>query len=433
VATWRQADSSTYEKKVFDLRPALYGFADMKIALLHYTFWPDIGGVEQVMRDQAAMLQREGHEVKVISGTGSDSGDFYEVQVLPELAPDFPLNAQVRAVLERGQADQNFNRYRAVLIEVLQKALADVDLTLVHNVFTMHHNLVLTRALHDLATKHRLIAWTHDVAANNSDYALPNPTQAPWKLMRMSHPQVAYVATSGLRAAEIQEHLAPEVAVEVIPNMVDPNRLFALTPELRASYTSLDLPARDFIFLLPASALPRKNLDFPIAVVKQLWSEGRDPLLLITGGSVPNNSSSKRYGDFLRQSLPEDLKGHVVFVSDFFPVTDEILRDLYLLSDCLFYPSRQEGFGLPIIEAASYRLPIWCQDVPAYQALADEKGACLLTNLSKLPEAVAWLEDQATFRQQRLSRRLFDPSVIYRDYFEPLLASFTEAAATEHT
>jgi hypothetical protein len=114
-------------------------------------------------------------------------------------------------------------------------------------------------------------------------------------------------------------------------------------------------------------------------------------------------------------------------------VTDEILRDLYLLSDCLFYPSRQEGFGLPIIEAASYRLPIWCQDVPAYQALADEKGACLLTNLSKLPEAVAWLEDQATFRQQRLSRRLFDPSVIYRDYFEPLLASFTEAAATEHT
>jgi hypothetical protein len=49
--------------------------------------------------------------------------------------------------------------------------------------------------------------------------------------------------------------------------------------------------------------------------------------------------------------------------------------------------------------------------------------AYLLDDLAKLPEAVAWLESQPTFRQQRHCRMLFDPGVIYRNYYEPLLAA----------
>ena len=61
-----------------------------------------------------------------------------------------------------------------------------------------------TRALHDLAPRHKLVAWTHDLTATNSDYALPNPTQPPWNLMRTSSPEVTYVATSKLRADELE-------------------------------------------------------------------------------------------------------------------------------------------------------------------------------------------------------------------------------------
>ena len=51
----------------------------MKIALLHPTFWPQPGGVEHVMRDQANMLVRAGHEVTVITGSGRATGEDYKV------------------------------------------------------------------------------------------------------------------------------------------------------------------------------------------------------------------------------------------------------------------------------------------------------------------------------------------------------------------
>ena len=124
----------------------------------------------------------------------------------------------------------------------------------------------------------------------------------------------------------------------------------------------------------------------------------------------------------MRHSLPEELYDHVKFVSDYFPVRDDTMRDLYLLSDCLFFPSRQEGFGLPVIEAAFHRMPVWCRDIPAFKAL-EGSGSFLLDDLTKLPDAVRWLEGHAPFRQQRRCRRLFDPMIIYSKYYEPLLNS----------
>jgi mannosylglucosylglycerate synthase len=392
----------------------------MKIALLHYSAWPEMGGVENVMRDQANMLAGMGHEVTVLTGAGRDPGDLGNFVLVPELAPDFELNKAVRAVLDRGQSDKRFNEYRAVLLDVLGKALEGIDLTIVHNVFTMHHNLAFTRALHDLATSHRMIAWTHDLTATNSDFALPNPTQPPWNLMRTACPAVTYVATSDLRAAEVKAHIKPATGIQVIPDMVDPMRLFGLAPDMRKALLALEIPWRDFVFFLPARVMVRKNIDFAIEVIKALLKMNRNALLLITGANVPNSPASQHYGAFLRQSLPAELEGHVVFLTDYFPVTDEAMRDLYLLADCLLFPSKQEGFGLPVLEAALHRMPVWCQDIPSYRAL-EGSGSYLLNDLAKLHDAVNWLENQSPFRQQRRCRRLFDPSILYSKFYESLL------------
>jgi len=392
----------------------------MKVALLHYSTWPDMGGVENVVRDQANMLVRAGHEVKVLTGAGLNTGEGFEFVLLPELAPDFELNKSVRAVLDRGQSDQNFAKYRSALMEALDAALVGMDVTFVHNIFTMHYNLACTQALHDLSPRHKMVAWTHDLTATNSDFALPNPTQPPWNLMRTSSRDVTYVATSDLRAAEIKAHLKPSVEPQVIPDMVDPVRLFGLTPEMRPALAALEIPWRDFVFLLPARVMVRKNIDFAIEIVKKLRELGRNPLLLITGAKVPDSPASEHYGAFLRQSLPKDLRDHVVFLSDYFLVQDDTLRDLYLLSDCLLFPSRQEGFGLPVLEAALHRMPVWCGDIPSFRAL-EGSGSFLLDDLAKLPEALGWLEAQSSFRQQRRCRRLFDPAIVYSKYYEPLL------------
>lgn len=394
----------------------------MNIVLLHYSAWPEIGGVENVVRDQANMLVNAGHSVRILAGDGRDTGDGAEFVPIPQLASDFELNQSVRAVLDRGQGDQRYGQYRAVLVEALGAALADVDVTLVHNIFTMHYNLACTQALHDLAPTHPMVAWTHDLVAGNPDHALPNPTQPPWNLMRTACPSAVYVASSARLASELKTHLKLPAMPEVIPDMVDPMRLFGLTREMRTLLLPLEIPWRDFVFLLPAQIMVRKNIDFALEAMKLLCGQGRNPLLLITGAKVANSPASQHYGDFLRQSIPPELEAHVVFLSDHFPVTDEVLRDLYLLSDCLILPSRQEGFGLPVLEAAMHRMPVWCNDVPAFRAL-EGSGSFLFNDLARLPEAVTWLESQSTFRQQRRCRRLFDPIILYSKSYEQLLSA----------
>jgi glycosyltransferase involved in cell wall biosynthesis len=398
----------------------------MKVALLHYSSWPEVGGVEQVLRDQAMMLRRAGHEVKIICGTGAEAGDGTPVQVLPELAPEDAMNRRVRSLLDQGQADQNFNKYRAILAEALERAFLGWDVVLVHNLFTMPFNLAATRALHDLAPRHRLVAWTHDLVAGDAEHLVPNPTMPPWNLMQTTAPQVAYVAASRERAARVEAHLKPSPKVRVIPNPVDLARLFGFTEEMRASLAPLDLPARDFVFLLPARLQPRKNAEFAFEAVRRLCEQERNPLLLITGAPDAQSSSAKPYGDYLRHGLTPEMLSHLVFVHDFFPVEDDTLRDLYLLADCLFFPSREEGFGLPVIEAGLYRLPVWCRKSPALAAIEGE-GCFVLEEIGKLDEAVAWLEQQPGFRRQRQCRRLFDPARIHREHLAPLLEELVPA------
>ncbi len=65
--------------------------------------------MENMVRDQANMLVAAGHQVRVVTGLGGDPKEGYEVVVVPEMAPDFPHNKAVRAVLDKGQMDQTFN------------------------------------------------------------------------------------------------------------------------------------------------------------------------------------------------------------------------------------------------------------------------------------------------------------------------------------
>jgi len=190
---------------------------------------------------------------------------------------------------------------------------------------------------------------------------------------------------------------------------------------MRASLDALKIGERDFVFLMPAAhILPRKNIEFAIEIAAAIKKQGRKVMLLITGADDPYNPTGAQYGQYLRSTLPEPLQRSVVFVQDHFPVKDEMLRDLYALADCLLFPSKQEGFGLPILEAALHRMPIWCNKVPAFWALQGE-GMFMINELSQLPEAMHWLEAQPTFRLQRLVRQNYDLNLIYNRHYKPLL------------
>jgi len=57
----------------------------MKIAIVHYTSWPVIGGVESVIRQHAQLMARHGHEVAILCGEGGVFNPHIQTLVFPEL------------------------------------------------------------------------------------------------------------------------------------------------------------------------------------------------------------------------------------------------------------------------------------------------------------------------------------------------------------
>ena len=55
--------------------------------------------------------------------------------------------------------------------------------------------------------------------------------------------------------------------------------------------------------------------------------------------------------------------------NDYYGTQEEYL---YALADVLVLPSANEGFGIPVLEAALHRLPIVCSDLASLRAVAGD-------------------------------------------------------------
>ena len=89
----------------------------MKIAIVHYTYAPVIGGVEIVIAEHARLFAEHGHEVTVICDRGASSDPRIRVRLLPDA------------------------RDAAELARALEEWLAPQDMVFLHNVTTMPFHL----------------------------------------------------------------------------------------------------------------------------------------------------------------------------------------------------------------------------------------------------------------------------------------------------
>jgi glycosyltransferase involved in cell wall biosynthesis len=148
-------------------------------------------------------------------------------------------------------------------------------------------------------------------------------------------------------------------------------------------------------FLMVGTIEPRKGHLQALSAFEQLWREGSDARLVIVGKEgwtgLPDNQ---------RRTIPQlmnRLRHHPELGKRLFwlsGISDEYLERLYAGADCLLAPSEGEGFGLPLIEAAQYGLPILARDLPVFREVAREH-ACYFSGLAgaDLAQAVqAWLE-----------------------------------------
>ncbi len=380
-----------------------------------------------MLRDQANMLVNAGHEVKVLTGNGLDTGEGYEFVLVPELAPDFELNKSVRTVLERGQVGPEF---QPVPLGACGGARGGTAQAWTSPSSTISSPCITTwrctHALHDLAPRHKMVAWTHDLTATQFRF---RAAQSDAAAVEPDADELARTSPTWPRPIcgrpKSRPSSSPQSSPGSFPNMVDPVRLFGVTPEMRTALLALGNSVARFCF--PAAGARHGAQEHRFRHRSREEAPRTGSQSAAAHHRREGARQHRRCGPRSLRRVPAPIAaGRITrprhFLSDYFRVQDDTLRDLYLLSDCLLFPSRQEGFGLPVLEAALHRMPVWCRDIPAFRAL-DGSGSFLLDDIGKLPEAVNWLEAQSPFRQQRRCRRLFDPSIVYSNHYEPFLNS----------
>jgi mannosylglucosylglycerate synthase len=402
----------------------------VRVALVHYTAPPVVGGVEQVLARQARLLAEAGHAVTVVAGRGRQPDPGVAFVRVPRADTRHPDVLAVQAALDGGSVPRAFGELRTRLERALGAAVEGHDVVIAHNVCSLHKNLALTAALHHLsgvAAFPRLVAWHHDLAWAAARYRADLHPGQPWDLLRTAWPGVLHVAVSEERREALAGILGiPPAAIEVVENGIDREEFLGLGPRTRAVLEPLALDGAGPILLLPVRTSPRKNIELALQVLAALRAGGDDARLLVTGPPDPHDLTTVGYKEMLLGLRAElDLEDAAHFLSERGDtLADSVVADLYRVADALFLPSRDEGFGLPLLEAAASRLPILCAGLPSFRAIAGPHAAFFSPDDE--PAAVAALvrsrlaADPAYGLAVRV-RRQYDWRRIYRDRIEPLL------------
>jgi glycosyltransferase involved in cell wall biosynthesis len=180
--------------------------------------------------------------------------------------------------------------------------------------------------------------------------------------------------------------LAPERVV-VTPYGLDP----AYGPEGPT-------PANGEYVLFVGGLEPRKN---PVAALEAFALANGDLRLIVAGparrGTDEVRSAARRLG--LEQRV--ELRGHV---------SKEELAGLYRGAACLVFPSRYEGFGLPVIEAMASGTPVVATNAGA---LPEVTGDAAILVAEQDPVALAEGVERAIADRDRLVRAGLERARLY--------------------
>ena len=191
--------------------------------------------------------------------------------------------------------------------------------------------------------KAKLVVTLHDAAyfednAHRRDIAFLK-TRFKWKyLYRKLECKADLFHTVSQFSADRLAHFFPDIKsrLRVIHNGISPQFFGPITPAGEAYFQGLGIAGRPFI-LLPGGLHYRKNAELVLQAWPMLSRRNPDLVLAIVNHSNPGYiERAKALGDN-------------VHILGFVP--DEGLRTLYSRAQIVWFPSRYEGFGMPVLEA----------------------------------------------------------------------------------
>lgn len=402
-----------------------------RVAILHYAGPPVIGGVESTIVHRACVLRDLGYQVRVVSGMGEFFADKVDVFIDPLFSSSDPHILSIKRELDQGIVSDAFHDLVARQERALHRVLQDCDVCIVHNVHTLNKNLALTAALHRFKSL-PMIAWCHDLAWTNPQYQPELHDAYPWNLLREAWANTRYVTVSEPRRVEMDTIFSgANTNIDVVPVGIDIPSFFQWTAGMRMIEDALHVLDSDLLLLLPARITRRKNIELGLRVLHELkMQDDRDYRLIVTGPPGPHNPANPGYlGELAELRARLKLEGNVHFLYELtepaYIPDDATVANLYQIADAMFFPSLQEGFGIPILEAGLVNMPIFCSDLPPFRQTGQD-DVIYFDPTSSSPGAIADVihssfRQDARYRLRRRVRRDSRWETIVRTQLVPLI------------
>jgi glycosyltransferase involved in cell wall biosynthesis len=237
-----------------------------------------------------------------------------------------------------------------------------------------------------------------------------------------------HVVVSDLRQRELAALMnIPIESIAVVPNGIDQAAFFKLSPITVALLKQIDLARAAPILLLPVRLTPRKNIELALCALAALRRSMPEAILIVTGPLGAHNPANEAYFEKLKNLRAElNLTSAAIFLAELSEtyLPDEVIADFYRLADALFMPSREEGFGIPVIEAAFSRLPVFCTDIAPLRTLGQEQASYFSPDDDPVHVAqliAQRLQRDVAYRFAVRVRHSFSWERIYLKHIAPLL------------
>lgn len=164
-------------------------------------------------------------------------------------------------------------------------------------------------------------------------------------------------------------------------------------------YETYSLPDR---YILSLSTLePRKNIGLLIKAYKELAEENV---------SLPDIILAGRQGwklEGIKSSITEEISGRVHYIGF---VADEDLPQLYRKAEVFIFPSKYEGFGLPVVEAMSQGTLVISSDAASLPEVIGKAGITFRSDdLNDLKRAIKYF--YGLDEKEKEERRLLGISI----------------------
>ncbi|MGB6681427.1 MAG: glycosyltransferase family 4 protein [Candidatus Bathyarchaeia archaeon] len=414
------------------------------IAVVHYTApTKEMGGVESVIEHHIQFLSEWGYQIRLFfgSGGGIDLKNVTEHKI-PLLWPNHPTILRIQEeILHNGESSE-FEAVKKEIKEDLSTSLKGVNVSIVHNIPSMPFNFAATAAINEVTDgSKRVIFWIHDSALLREEWS-SKKDKFPMTLLHHKAENIRYVTLTNVRAKELSNLDNPykiEKAI-VVPNGVNIEEFIKIDETTKLLMKKLGLSFEDYIIICPVRVTPRKNIELALFVVDELQhliSTSKQIKFLITG--PPDHQASKlgmAYLDYLKELIERrGLTERVFFCHELINHEREYsngniqkwsVADVYNIADLVFIPSKEEGFGLPVIEAGAARKPIFCSRIPPFQELIRDDIEGYMFDLQEDPKSIAfkiyrlYLEDRVDNNFDNVIKRFTWDSII-RKKLVPLL------------